>query len=68
MTVTIQLVSAVKRSLSENTLRLCSAGVLPASEASAPSRARGARSRTNPRHALAVQELTRVAVSLDSYK
>jgi len=44
------------------------AGVLPASEASATSRASRARSRTNPRKALPVRELTWVAVPLDSYR
>ena len=59
--------SAVKRSRPENTFRSCGAGVLPASEASATSRASCARSRTNPRKALPVRELTWVAVLLDSY-
>ena len=66
--VTIQLVSAVKRSRTENTFRSFSAGVLPASEASATSCASCARSRTNPRKAFPVRELPWVAVLLDSYK
>jgi len=66
--VTIQLVSAVKRSRTENTFRSFSAGVLPASEASATSRASCARSRTNPRKAFPVRELPWVAVLLDSYR